>query len=149
MVAVITSDLSLAPVATVLAGVQTLLQRKGYLLALGSGDSSNGLRDISIHLQQRGIEGIVAIDATLPADLSLPVASVDLDSMQLSGPLSEGMSTWLMEWGKSAAETVIDQIEKESASGKVRSASGRSIAKPSIPPLLQSQVHANVSLAPH
>ncbi len=120
MVAVITSDISLAPVAKVLAGVQTLLQRKGYLLALGSGDSSNGWRDITFHLQQRGIEGIVAIDATLPPDLSLPVASVDLDSMPLLGPLSDGMHTWLMELGKSAAESVIDQIEKKPGSGKVR-----------------------------
>ncbi len=120
MVAVITSDISLAPVARVLAGVQNLLQRKGYLLAVGSGDSSNEWRDISIHLQQRGIEGIVAIDATLPPEIALPVVSVDLNSMPLLGPVSADMRTWLIELGQSAAETLINRIEKKTVPGGAR-----------------------------
>src|ERR1700675_1169485 len=40
LVAAITSDIGLAPVARVIAGVQRLLHRRGYLLALGTFDCS-------------------------------------------------------------------------------------------------------------
>src|ERR1700730_10955039 len=112
MVAAITSDIGLAPVARVLAGVQSLLHRRGYLPALGSGDCASGWHNISVQLQQRGIEGIVAIDATPPPELGLPVASVDLDDMTLLEPLADDTRTWLSELGESAAEAVVHQIEQ-------------------------------------
>ncbi len=114
LVAAITSDIGLAPVARVIAGVQRLLHRRGYLLVLGALDCSSDWPNISVALQQRGIEGVVAIDATLPSDLALPVASVDLDYMALLEPLAENAQAWLSELGESAAETVIRQIEKKS-----------------------------------
>ena len=98
----------------VIAGAQRLLHRRGYLLVLGTFDCSSEWHNISVALQQRGIEGVVAIDATLPSDLALPVASVDLDSMALLEPLAENAQAWLSELGESAAETVIRQIEKKS-----------------------------------
>lgn len=113
MVAAITSDIGIAPVARVLAGVQSVLHRRGYLLTLGSCDCTAGWQNISVQLRQRGIEGVVAIDATLPPDLTLPFASVDLDYMNLLEPLSQDMRMWLTELGESAAETVLGQIEKK------------------------------------
>jgi DNA-binding LacI/PurR family transcriptional regulator len=112
LIAAITSDIGLAPVARVLAGVQSLLHRKGYLLALGSWDRTVGWQNISVELQQRGIEGMIAIDVTLPPDLELPVASVDLDHITVLEPLADDMRTLLSELGESAAETVLRQIEK-------------------------------------
>jgi DNA-binding LacI/PurR family transcriptional regulator len=112
LIAAITSDIGLAPVARVLAGVQSLLHRKGYLLALGSWDRTVGWQNISVELQQRGIEGMIAIDVTLPPELELPVASVDLDHITVLEPLADDMRTLLSELGESAAETVLRQIEK-------------------------------------
>ncbi len=120
LIAAITSDIGLAPVARVLAGVQSLLHRRGYLLALGTWDCNSGWHNISVQLQQRGIEGIVAIDATLPPELELPVASVDLDCMTILEPLAEDMRTWLSELGVSAAETVLRQIEKETVPRRMK-----------------------------
>jgi DNA-binding LacI/PurR family transcriptional regulator len=114
LVAAITSDIGRAPVARVLAGVQRLLHRGGYLLALGTFDRTSEWQNISVALQQRGIEGVVAIDATLPPDLAVPVASVHLDYLALLEPLTQNTQAWLSELGESAAETVLRQIEKSS-----------------------------------
>lgn len=122
LVAAITSDIGLAPVARVLAAVQSQLHRKGYLLAVRSLDCSAGYHNLSGELQQRGIEGVVAVDAALPAEFSSPIASVDLDSMSLSllEPLTEDMQAWLSQLGQSAAETVIRQIEKATVSRRIK-----------------------------
>jgi DNA-binding LacI/PurR family transcriptional regulator len=113
MVAAITSDIGHAPVARVLAGLQHVLHRRGYLLALEAFDCTSGWNSISVQLQQRGIEGVVAIDATLPPQLTLPIASVNLDYMTLLEPLAGDMRTWLSELGESAGETILRQIEQE------------------------------------
>jgi len=113
LIAAITPDIGLAPVARVLAGVQRLLHRRGYLLALGTFDCGSEWRNLSVALLQRGIEGVVAIDATLPPDLAMPVVSVDLNFMTLLEPLSESTQAWLSELGESAAETALRQVERE------------------------------------
>jgi hypothetical protein len=120
LVAAITSDIGRAPAARVLAGVQKLLHRRGYLLVLGTFDCTSEWPNISVALQQRGIEGVVAIDLTLPPDLPVPVASVDLDIRTLLEPLSESTQAWLSELGESAAETVLRQIEKKTTSRRMR-----------------------------
>ena len=76
-----------APVARVMAGVQTLLHRRGYLLALAAFDCASEWNTIPVQLNQRGIEGVVAIDAILPQELELPVASVELEYLTLPEPL--------------------------------------------------------------
>jgi DNA-binding LacI/PurR family transcriptional regulator len=116
----VTSDIGRAPVARVVAGVQALLHRKGYMLALGAFDCASEWNTISVQLQQRGIEGVISIDAILPQDLSLPVASVDLEYMSFLEPLSEEMQVWLSELGESAAETVLRQIEKDSVPRRMK-----------------------------
>jgi DNA-binding LacI/PurR family transcriptional regulator len=120
MVAAIASDLGFAPAARVLAGVHRLLHRRGYLLVLGSFDCTSGSRNISAQLQQRGIEGVVAIDAALPPEVELPTASVDLDYMTLLEPLADNVRTWLSELGESAAETVLRQIEQPTVPRRMR-----------------------------
>src|ERR1700758_4267047 len=65
MIAAVASDFSRAPVAQVVAGVQMRLQEMGYLLALGSVDVSDAAQ-LCTQLQQRGIEGVIAIDHVIP-----------------------------------------------------------------------------------
>jgi hypothetical protein len=125
LVAAITSDIGRGPVARVVAGVQNLLHRRGYLLTLGTFDCGSEWNTISVQLQQRGIEGVVAIDAILPQDLNLPVASVDLEYMNLLEPLGEDMQKWLAEWGASAAETLLRQIEKDTVPRRMKVAPKR------------------------
>jgi Bacterial regulatory proteins, lacI family len=125
LVAAITPDIGRGPVARVMAGVQSLLHRRGYLLALGTFDCASEWNTISVQLQQRGIEGIIAIDAILPQDLNLPVASVDLEYVHLLEPLAEDMRAWLEEWGASAAETVLRQIEQKTVPRRMKVAPKR------------------------
>jgi DNA-binding LacI/PurR family transcriptional regulator len=120
LVAAITSDIGRAPVARVVAGVQNLLHRRGYLLALGTFDCASEWNTIPVQLQQRGIEGVIAIDSILPQELELPVASVDLEYMTLLEPLADDTQTWLSELGESAAETVLRQIEKDSTPRRMK-----------------------------
>ncbi len=120
LVAAITSDIGRAPVARVVAGVQSALHRRGYLLALGAFDCASEWNTIRVQLQQRGIEGVIAVDAILPCELELPVASVDLNYTTLFEPLADHMQTWLSELGESAADTIVRQIEKETVSRKMK-----------------------------
>ncbi len=125
LVAAITPDIGRGPVARVVAGVQSLLHRRGYLLALGTFDCASEWNTISVQLQQRGIEGVIAIDEILPQDLNLPVASVDLEYMNLLEPLGDDMQAWLSEWGASAAETMLRQIEKDTLPRRMKVAPKR------------------------
>ena len=125
LVAAITPDIGRATVARVVAGVQGLLHRRGYLLALGTFDCASDWNTISVQLHQRGIEGVIAIDAVLPQELDLPVASVDLEYMSLLEPLADDMQVWLSEWGASAAEAVLRQIEKDTVPRRMKVAPKR------------------------
>jgi hypothetical protein len=120
LVAAVTSDIGRAPVARVVAGVQNALHRRGYLLALGAFDCASEWNTISVQLQQRGIEGVIAIDAMLPPELELPVASVDLNYTTLLEPLADHLQRWLSELGESAADTIVRQIEKQTASRRMK-----------------------------
>ena len=120
VVAAVTSDIGRAPAARVVAGVQKLLHRRGYLLALATFDCASEWNTIPVQLQQRGIEGVIAIDAILPQGLALPVASVELEYMDFPEPLAEEMHAWLSELGESAADTVLRQIEKESVPRRMK-----------------------------
>ena len=120
VVAAVTSDIGRAPVARVVAGVQRLLHRRGYLLALATFDCASEWNTIPVQLQQRGIEGVIAIDAILPQELTLPVASVELEYMDFPEPLADEMRVWLSELGESAADTVLRQIEKETAPRRMK-----------------------------
>ncbi len=113
MIAAIASDFGRVPVAQVVAGLQTRLQEMEYLLALGSIDVSvSDSNQLCMQLQQRGIEGVIAIDAVVPRSLGLPTALVELGYGASSEPLTQTVRAWLGGVGESAAETIVEQIEK-------------------------------------
>jgi hypothetical protein len=115
LVAAVASDIGRAPVARVMAGLQKQLHRRGYLLALGSFDCASEWNTIPVQLQQRGIEGVIAIDAILPVGMELPVANVELEYMNFLEPLAADAQAWLTELGEAAADTILRQIEKDNA----------------------------------
>ncbi len=120
LVAAVTTDIGRAPIARVVSGVQSFLHRRGYLLALAVFDCASEWNTIPVQLQQRGIEGVIAIDAILPQELELPVAAVDLEYMTFMEPLTDEMQNWLSELGESAAETILRQIEKEAVPRRMK-----------------------------
>lgn len=115
MVAAFTPDFGRGRVAQVVAGVRSRLHKEGYLLALAGldfGDSDA----LSAQFRQRGIEGVIAIDAALPRDFELPAASVDVGYVTSSEPMEQDMRRWLIDLGETAADTLIRQIETQDAS---------------------------------
>ncbi len=119
MVAAIAHDFGRGAVARVVAGVQSRLHKKGYLLALGTPDFEEA-NHISAQFQQRGIEGVIAIEAIVPAQMELPVASVEFAYVTPCDTLTEDEHAWLAKLGESAADTIIRQIEQENVSRRVK-----------------------------
>jgi hypothetical protein len=113
MVAVVAPDIGLPATARVIAAAQERLHRKGYLLVLARLDSSDSTQPCT-HFQQTGIEGVIAIDATLSQAPDCPVAAVDLTGLAFSDSSESSVQAWLCELGKSAAESITQQIESKS-----------------------------------
>ena len=114
MVAVLAPDLDRSAVAQVVTAAQRRLHQSGYLLVLISSNPEDSNR-LSAHLQQRGIEGVIAVAADVPRPLSLPVVSVDFGFRIFRHSVAEEMNGWLFELGESAAQAVIQQIENPAA----------------------------------
>jgi DNA-binding LacI/PurR family transcriptional regulator len=115
MVAVIAPGLGRSGVAHVVAAAQRRLHQSGYLLVLATSDG-DGPNHLCAQFQQRGIEGIIAIDANLPAQMNMPVTSVDLGYKMSDAPVSDQVEVWLPDLGNTAAETIMRQIENEGSS---------------------------------
>ena len=113
MVAVIAPGLARSGVARVVAAVQERLHKSGYMLVLAAPDDGDRM---CAQFPQRGIEGVISIDCHVPAQLGLPVTSVDLAyaSEASDGPVS------FAELGDAAAKTVIRQIETEGSNRRMR-----------------------------
>ena len=98
-------------------GCATVAQEKGYLLALGTLDVAGGT--LSAQFQQRGIEGVVAINQPVPRQFDLPIASVELGHARSSEFMQDEVRSSLAEMGKSAADMIVWQIENRSTSRRL------------------------------
>ena len=116
IVAAIAPDFGCPTAARVVAAAQERLQCGGYLLVLARPDSGD-VTPIRAQLQQRGIEGVIAIDSSLPDQPDLPVAAVDLSGLAPSDFAEESVQSWLSELGVSAAESVMRHIETGASPG--------------------------------
>jgi hypothetical protein len=110
MVALIAPGLGRSGVARVVAAAQRRLHQNGYLLVLATNDGDDP-NHLCAQFQQRGIEGVISIDANLPAQMNMPVTSVDLGYKTSITPVSNQMEVWLPDLGDTAAETIMRQIE--------------------------------------
>lgn len=109
MVAVIAPGLDRSGVAPVVAAAQRRLHQKGYLLVLAAYDGDP--THLVAQFQQRGIEGIISIDANLPPQINMPVTAVDLGYGAPATPVSDQTEVWLPDLGDAAAEAIMRQIE--------------------------------------
>lgn len=112
IVAALAHDFGSPSAARIVAGLQSRLQQKGYLLALAHLDAA--VVNSAALFQQRGIEGIVAIDHAVPCDLDLPVTAVELADF-----LVQSTRDGLSQLGESAAEAIVSQIENEQISRRL------------------------------
>ncbi len=118
MVAVVSTDCGQPSVARTIAGMERSLRKSGYLLILASFDIGSDWTRISVELQQRGIEGIIALGMSQPRDIEMPVVSVDLGYLAAREELAEEVSAGLADLGESAADAVLQMIESKSTQRK-------------------------------
>jgi LacI family transcriptional regulator len=118
MVVVVSPDCGQPSVARAVAGMERSLRKRGYLLILAAFDGGSDWTRISVELQQRGIEGVIAVGMSQARDVEMPVVSVDLGCLAARQPLAEEMSGWLTELGESAVDAVLRMIETKAAPRK-------------------------------
>ena len=115
LVALVASDLGNARTARIVAGVEGFLRGKGYLLVTTTcdrtapGDCQNG----APQLLQRGIEGLISIDATLRKSIELPLVFIDLPASDGTEPITQLKRQQLLAMGKAAAQSLLGQIEQK------------------------------------
>src|SRR5215831_1897384 len=73
MVAILAPDLGRSAVARVVAAAQKRLHECGYMLVLAACDDGDSM---CARFLQRGIEGVISIEASVPSQLGIPVTSV-------------------------------------------------------------------------
>jgi DNA-binding LacI/PurR family transcriptional regulator len=112
MVALVASDLGNARTARIVAGVEEFLRANGYLLVTSGWDRTASTGQAS-QLFQRGIEGMISIDAMLPKSMALPLVFIDLPSTDLPEPITPLKRERLLAMGEAAAQSLLTQIEQK------------------------------------
>jgi len=115
LVGLMASDLGNARTARIIAGVEGFLREKGYLLVTTTCDRtpSGAGEDSAPQLLQRGIEGLISIDATLPKSMALPQVYIDLPANDLPEPITPAKRERLLAMGEAAAQSLLAQIEQK------------------------------------
>jgi len=110
-IAVIARDLGIQRTASALAGIERCTRARGYLLTVAAWDGdASSLSDHLLQLRQRGVEGLILIDAPAQLNLSLPAIFMETDeTARLEGGIADGRH--IRTQGEAAANTLVDQIE--------------------------------------
>jgi DNA-binding LacI/PurR family transcriptional regulator len=111
-VALMASDLGNVRVARLISGVEAFLRESGYLLVITTCDR-NGDSAQAAQFLQRGIEGVITIDATPPRSLALPLVFIDLPYSDVPEPITHLRRERLTAMGEAAAQSLLAQIEQK------------------------------------
>lgn len=113
-VALIASDFGNPQIGRTIVGAESYLRKKGYGLMIAATDGSpEWFENYSMQLLQRGVEGVIAIDATPPRSFSLPVVFVDLPVSNFPEPITNLKRPRLAAMGEAAAQSMLGQIEEK------------------------------------
>jgi len=117
IVATVAPGLGGLSVARVVAAAHSRLHKSGYMLVLAAPDESDRMW---AQFQQRGIEGVISIDANLSPQVNIPVTCVDLGYDTSVSNVPDLLQSSLTELGDAAAEAIIQQIETGAGSRRLR-----------------------------
>ena len=120
MVAIVAPTLGRSSVARVVAAAQRRLHQHGYMVVLSTSHSNDAI-PLCAQFQQRGIEGVIAIDAPLPDQLDLPVTLLEMGYRTSHDSVADELDA-VPELGLSAAEAVMRQIEEPGTSRRINMA---------------------------
>jgi DNA-binding LacI/PurR family transcriptional regulator len=114
LVALIACDLGHAQIARIVSGVEAFLRAHGYGLLIANWDrTQEWLQQHSLHLLQRGVEGVITIDVTRFKVFPLPLVWVDLPGSQFPEPITPLKRQRLAAMGEAAAQSLLRQIEQK------------------------------------
>ncbi len=136
IVAVVCDDFGNGAVGQIAATMERHLRGRGYLLTLGTIARHSEWAALIAQLQQRGIEGVIAVGVSLPRELHLPAVSVHLGQGAGYEP-SHNQRSWLADLAESAAETLLSKIETKDAPRRSRIVPQFAFG----PPMPPNQIH--------
>ena len=117
-VAVLVPDIGHAPAARIIAGAECFLSDHGYGLLIATYERAPGwMEDYFPQLRQRGVEGVIAVQANPALPDDFPAACVDLLCAYSPEPLSIALRHQLESAGRNAARSLVQQIEQSKISG--------------------------------
>lgn len=112
-VAALVPDIGHAPAARIIAGAECFLSEHGYGLLIATYERAPGWRENYFpQLRQRGVEGVIAVQAKPAFPDDFPAAYVDLLCAYSPEPLSMAFRHQLESAGRNAAQSLVQQIEQ-------------------------------------
>lgn len=128
-VAMLMPDIGFAPAARIAAGAEGYLRENDYCLIIATYDrSADWQQNQFTQLRQRGVEGVIALQAELPLPSGFPmaaIAGVPADGQQ---PITQSAREALTILGRKAALQVVRKIEQ--ASGRLGGVIGQEWQNP-------------------
>lgn len=121
-VAMLMPDIGYAPAARIAAGAEDFLRKHDYGLIIATYDRSADWQQSQFaQLRQRGVEGVIALQAELPLPSGFPAAVIDDIPTNSQQPITPTAHEALTILGRKAAFRVVRKIEQRSVA---RSADG-------------------------
>jgi DNA-binding LacI/PurR family transcriptional regulator len=122
-VAMLMPDIGYAPAARIAAGAEEFLREHDYCLIVVTYDrSADWQQNQFAQLRQRGVEGVIALQAQLPLPADFPAAAIDAIPTDGQQPITPTAREALTVLGRKAAFQVVRKIEQ--ASGRLGGAVG-------------------------
>jgi len=111
-VAMLMSDIGYAPAARIVAGAENFLRENDYCLIVATYNrSADWQRNQFTQLRQRGVEGVIALQAEVPLPFKFPTATIEVVHVDPHQLLTASAREALTVLGRKAATQVVRQIE--------------------------------------
>jgi DNA-binding LacI/PurR family transcriptional regulator len=112
-VAMLMPDIGYAPAARIAAGAEDFLREHDYCLMIATYDRSGDWQENQFaQLRQRGVEGVIALQAELPLPAGFPAVAIDAIPTDGQQPITLTAHEALTILGRKAAFHVVRKIEQ-------------------------------------
>ncbi len=116
-VAMLMPDIGYAPAARIVAGAEDFLRENDYCLIVATYNrSADWQHNQFTQLRQRGVEGMIALQADLPLPSEFPSATIEVVPVDPQQLLTSSAREALTVVGRKAATQVVRQIEADTRS---------------------------------
>jgi LacI family transcriptional regulator len=115
IIALLAHDFTKERMSEALAGIVRGTSERGYLLVMMTWDGRpESLIERELELRQRGIEGMIVLDAPPSANLEIPFVRLDLARIE---DMANAAQVIPSPQGEVAAHTLLDRIERNHRAG--------------------------------